>query len=127
MMERLRKAEKEIIEILKDYPSLKRVLHCFCGNMKLVKSASEIGCYFSIPASIVRMENFQRLIEIVPKERILTETDAPYLSPFRGEKNKPENISETIKMLAKIWNLKEFEVEKIIEQNVRDIFIEIFK
>lgn len=117
-----RGAEKEVLEILKEYSSQKIVIHCFCGNMKLVKKAVEIGCYFSIPCSLKRMQNFLELLKIVPKERILTETDAPYLSPFEGKTNEPAFIAETIKEISKIWNLSIEETEKQIEKNSFKIF-----
>jgi TatD DNase family protein len=117
-----RNAEKEIVDILKDYPSVKKILHCFCGKMDLVKKAEEIGCYFSIPTSIVRMENFKNLVKIVSKNRILSETDAPYLSPYKGKRNKPEYILETIRILSEIWKMSTKEVEKIVEKNVKDVF-----
>ncbi len=117
-----RGAEKEVLEILEKYSSQKIVIHCFCGNMKLVKKAVEIGCYFSIPCSLKRMQNFLELLKIVPKERILTETDAPYLSPFEGKTNEPAFIKETIKEISKIWNLSIEETEKQIEKNSLEIF-----
>lgn len=121
-----RGAEKEIVEILEDYHDVKNILHCFCGNMKLVKRAVEIGCYFSIPTSIVRMENFKKLLEIVPRERILTETDAPFLSPYKGKKNKPHYISETIKIISEIWEESVEETEKILEGNFGRVFERLF-
>ena len=118
-----RGAEKEIVKILEEYGGVKRILHCFCGSMKLVEKAVEIGCYFSIPTSIVRMENFRKMLEIVPRKKILTETDAPFLSPFKGKRNKPIYISETIKIISEIWKVSIEEVEKIIEENFERIFL----
>jgi len=117
-----RGAEKEILEVLKDYPEVKKVLHCFCGNMKLVEKASKLGCYFSIPCSLERMQNFLELLEIVPQDKILTETDSPYLSPFKGKQNESANIKETIKIISKIWEVSEEETEKIIQENTLRIF-----
>ncbi len=117
-----RKAEKEVIGVLKDFPKLKKILHCFCGNMKLAKKAEQQGCYFSIPCSVNRMQNFQKLLELVSKEKILTETDAPYLSPFKGKKSEPAYIRETIKIMANIWNMSEEKVEKQIEENFKKVF-----
>lgn len=117
-----RAAEKEILEVLKDYPKLTKILHCFCGNMKLVKTAAEMGCYFSIPCSIGRMENFKKLLEIVPKTKVLTETDSPYLSPFKDRRNQPAFIKETIKEIGKVWVARASEVEKLIEKNTKVAF-----
>ena len=117
-----RKAEKEVLDILSDYQGVKLVLHCFSGNFKLVERAIGLGCYFSVPTSIVRLEHFQKLIMKVPREKILTETDAPYLSPFREKKNEPIFIKESIKKFSEIWNLKESEVEEQIEKNFRKCY-----
>jgi len=117
-----RGAEREIVEILKDYPTIKKILHCFCGRTSLIKEAINIGCYFSIPCSMNRMENFKNTLMLSPKEKILTETDSPYLAPIKGETNEPAFIVETIKEISKVWNLPEEETEKIIEKNTKQIF-----
>ena len=117
-----RKAEKEVLDILENYPNLNKILHCFSGNFKLVKRASEMGCYFSIPTNIVNSEHFQKMVRDLPKEKILTETDSPYLSPFRGKKNEPAFISESIKKISEIWKIRESEVEEQIERNFNIVF-----
>ncbi|MCW8965395.1 MAG: TatD family hydrolase [Candidatus Pacearchaeota archaeon] len=116
-----RKAEEEIVEVLRDYDCF-RILHCFSGKLKLVKEAVEIGCYFSIPTNIVRSEHFQKMVEMIPKEKILTETDSPYLSPCKDKKNEPKFIKESIKVISKIWKKSIKETEKQIEENFNRIF-----
>lgn len=119
-----RKAEKEALDILEEYKNqLKIVLHCFSGNFKLVKRGIEIGCFFSIPANVVRSEHFQKMVREIPKEKILTETDSPYLSPFPEEKNEPAFISESIKKISEIWDISEEKVEKQIEKNFKELFL----
>jgi len=120
-----RKAEKEIVEILKNAEG-KYILHCFSGNFKLVKQANELGCYFSIPTNITRSEHFQKMVEFLPKNKILTETDSPYLSPYKNKKNKPEFIVETIKIISKIWKKSFDSTEEQIEKNFQKI-INIYK
>ncbi len=117
-----RKAEKEVLDFIEKFPKLKVVLHCFSGNFKLIKRAVELGCYFSIPANIVRSEHFQKMVAEIPKERILTETDSPYLSPFVGIDNKPAFIEESIKKISEIWNTPTNKVEGIIEENFNCLF-----
>lgn len=117
-----RKAEKEVLDILDKFKDLKVILHCFSGNFKLVRRGVEIGCYFSVPANITRSEHFQKMVKEVPRERILTETDSPYLSPFIGLENEPFFISESIRKISEIWNINEEEVEKQIEKNFNSIF-----
>jgi TatD DNase family protein len=117
-----RKAEKEVLEILENYSELKIILHCFSGNFKLVKKANEMGCYFSIPTNIVRSEHFQKMVKELPKEKILTETDSPYLSPFKEKDNEPRFITESIKKISEIWDVSEKEVERQIEENFERVF-----
>ena len=117
-----RKVEKEVIEILRNYPNLKKILHCFSGNFKLIKEAKEIGCYFSIPTNIVRSQHFQKMIEILPKERILTETDSPYLSPHANKTNESSFIVETIKLISLIWKESIEKVESKLENNFKEIY-----
>ncbi len=117
-----RKAEKEILEILENYQNSKIILHCFSGNFKLIQKAIELNCYFSIPTNVVRSEHFQKMLTFVPHKQILTETDSPYLSPFKDKKNEPAFISESIKKIAEVWNISEKEVEKQIENNFEKLF-----
>lgn len=119
-----RKAEKEIVEILKEYPKAKKILHCFSGKFKLVREAIEIGCYFSIPTNITRAEHFQKMVKEVPKDKILTETDTPYLSPFKEIQNEPRNVKETVKIISKVWQISIEEVEDIIENNFKTLYPE---
>jgi TatD DNase family protein len=116
-----RKAEAEIVEFAKDF-KCKRVLHCFSGKFSLIKKAVEYGYYFSIPTNIVRLEHFKNMVKEVPKNRILTETDAPFLSPYKEKKNEPAFVHETIKEIKKIWNLTGRETEEILWKNFKEVF-----
>lgn len=118
-----RQAEKDVIDMLES-SSLKKVnLHCFMGNKKLIKRAEDLGYYFSIPPVIVKLQHFQMLAEMVNINQLLTETDAPYLSPHSDQKNEPAFVQETIKMLAKIKKMDEGEVEKNIFMNFQKVFL----
>ena len=117
-----RKAEKEVLKILENYPKLKKILHCFSGKFSLVKKADEMGCYFSIPTNIVKNEHFQKMVKELPKNKILTETDAPFLSPYPEKRNQPAFIKESIKKISEIWNLSEKQTENQIERNFLKAF-----
>lgn len=118
-----RKAESEVLEVLKETKS-KVILHYYCGNSELIKKALELGFYFSVPTNIKTSKNLKKLVKIVPIERLLTETDSPYLSPIQGEKNEPINVKYTIKIISEIKNIKEEEVEEQIYKNYLEIFPE---
>ena len=118
-----RQAEKDCIDMLES-SRLKRVdLHCFMGNKKLIKRAEDLGVFFSIPALIVRLQHFQMLVEQVSLSHVLTETDAPFLSPVQNEKSEPLHVQQTVKMIAKIKKLDESEVEKNIFMNYQRLFL----
>ncbi len=116
-----RKAEDLILEVLKDTKS-KVILHFYSGNVTQVKKALEYGFYFSVPTIISNSKNLKKLIKIVPLNRILTETDCPYLSPTKEKRNEPVNVKHTISVIAKIKNVSEKEVENQIYKNYKNIF-----
>ncbi|MAG50455.1 hypothetical protein CL621_02325 [archaeon] len=118
-----RKAEKECLDLLESSKLKKVLLHCFSGNKKLIKKGEDLGYCFSIPAIIIRLQHFQTLVEMVDMGKILTETDAPWLSPYPGKRNEPSFIVETIKKITEIKKLTKEEVEKIIFMNYKRFFL----
>jgi TatD DNase family protein len=121
-----RKAEADALEILNSYKLKNVVMHCFTPNFKLVNRAYEQGCFFSIPTIISRLQHFQKMVAEIPIEKILTETDAPFLSPFKETRNEPAFIVETIKKIAEIKKLEQSEVEKLIFMNFQRLFLKNF-
>ncbi len=120
-----RKAEFECLDILeKEIPNAEIAvdLHCFSGRKHLIKRAAALGYYFSIPPNIVKAQNFQIAVEIVPLTQLLTETDAPWLSPFRDKINEPAYVTETIKKIAEIKGLSVEEVADQIWKNFEKVF-----
>ena len=117
-----RKAEQDTIEILEKSKIKKVIMHCFSGNKELLERAEKNGWMFSIPPSLVRNKTFKKLAKRVPLSRILTETDAPYLSPFEGKRNEPSFILESIKKIAEIKGITEDELKKIIYSNYQRMF-----
>ncbi len=118
-----RKAEADVLDLLEEESAEKVVLHCFMGKRKLILRAAELGYYFSLPVIITRLEQFQWLAKNVPLKRLLTETDAPYLGPVKGERNDSRNISLSIKKLAEILGMTEEEVSNQIFMNYQRLFL----
>jgi len=118
-----RKSEKEVLEILENYSNQNIILHCFMGNFKLINKAKELGFYFSIPPIIVRSEHFQKLVREIPKNKILTETDSPFLSPYKEKINQPIYIRETIKVLSELWKIPKSKAENQIKKNFEKLFL----
>ena len=116
-----RKAESEVLEVLKNTKS-NVILHYFCGNAELIKKALEYGFYFSVPTNISTNKHLKRLVKLIPLDRLFTETDCPYLSPVQGQRNEPINVKFTIKKISEIKNISENEVEEQIYRNYLKIF-----
>jgi len=117
-----RKAESDIIDILENSDAKKVILHCFSGKLKLIKKAAELGYYFSVPTNVVRSSQFQKLVEMVDINQLLTETDSPYLSPYKNRRNEPAFIIETIKKIAEIKNISINETANNIFMNYQKVF-----
>ncbi|MFZ8800701.1 MAG: TatD family hydrolase [Candidatus Nanopusillus sp.] len=117
-----RKAEKEVLEILTSYNN-KRVLHSF-WKPSLVDKAIEINCYLSIPTIVYRDYGFQKIVENVPLEFILTETDSPYLDPIEKGKivNNSWKIVYSLEKISEIKDIDKKELEEIIFNN----FIKVY-
>ena len=88
-------------------------MHCFCGKKKLVKKIADNGWNFSVPVTLLRSQQFQELVNIVPLNQLLTETDTPFLGPQPGPTNEPANISLSIQKMAEI---KKITVEEMSDQ-----------
>jgi len=126
-----RKAEREVLQILLGYKGRldpdKVILHCFSGRKSLIKQAIDEGYNFSIPCNIKRAEHFQGIVSNSPLKKILTETDAPYLSPYKNpdgsfNRNEPAFVSETIKVIADIKGMTEEDCKNQIFMNYQRIF-----
>lgn len=116
-------------EIVKKVGINKGILHCFTGNWEIAKKFLELGFYISFAGNITYKnakwkEKWGEVIEKLPVERILVETDAPYLSPdpLRGQTNYPQNIVYTLKKIAEIKFMDLEELSKKIYLNTRELF-----
>jgi len=117
-----RKAEEDCLTMLKEAGYNKAVMHCFSGKKWLIRKGVEQGLYFSVPSVITRLNHFKTLVSIVPLEQLLTETDAPFLSPIAGERNESATVAMTITEIAKIKEIPEEEVAKQIYKNAEALF-----
>jgi len=118
-----RKAESEAIDMLESHGMKKVVMHCFTAKKSLVKRAYDLGYYFSIPPVIVRLQQFQDMADFVDINHILTETDAPFLSPFKDKRNEPAFVVETINKIAEIKKMDKIEVINNIWMNYQKLFL----
>ena len=123
-----RDAENETYEILESYKNnnLKILMHCFTGTKKFADKLLNLDAYFSA-SGIITFKNSQELQETfknIPNEKLLVETDSPFLSPvpMRGKKNEPSYIIYTLKKLAELKNISEEEIVNITTNNFEKIF-----
>ncbi len=117
-----RRAEAEVLEMLLDRGATRVDLHCFSGRFKLARRACEAGLYCSIPANLAKNQLFQKMARELPLESLLTETDAPYLAPVRGERNEPANVAATVATIAELRRMEVEEVESALEANFQRLF-----
>ena len=123
-----REAEKETFEILNDYKdkNLKILMHCFTGSLEFAKKLQSLNAYFSA-SGIITFKNaleLQNTFKSLPFDKILIETDSPFLAPVpnRGKKNEPSFIDYTAKKLAEIKEIPKEELVKITTSNFNNLF-----
>ena len=118
-----RDAEADCIDMLQSSSVKNVVLHCFTGRKHVVKKAIDLGYNFSIPAVIEKLQHFKMVVEMVNINQLLTETDGPFLSPYKDIlKNESRFIVESIKKIAELKKLEEEEVSATIYKNYQKIF-----
>ena len=117
-----RKREKRALEILLEMGAQRVDWHCFGSKVKLAHKIAEAGHHLSIPANARRSESFTRMLQTLPREQILLETDCPYLSPEPGSRNEPANVAGTADYAAELWDCSVNEVTKQLEDNFQTLF-----
>lgn len=117
-----RRAEEDCVALLQSSKLKHVILHSFEARKSLLKRAIDAGFYFSVPTVVVRAQQFQTLVDLAPLTQIFTETDSPWLSPFKDQRNEPSFIVESIKKIAEIKKLNETEVADQIWKNYQLVF-----
>ena len=127
-----RDAELETFEILKKNwitKDFKILIHCFTGSKEFAFKLLDLGAYISA-SGVVTFKKSQGLANIfkeIPNDRILVETDSPYLAPvpLRGKPNEPSYIVHTVKFLSKLKNISFDDFSKITTKNFFNLFGEL--
>jgi TatD DNase family protein len=118
-----RSAERDTERILSEYLPLEAsgIMHCFGGDERLLDFSLEAGFYISFAGNVTypKADNLRALLRKVPLDRLLLETDSPFLSPqqVRGTQNKPTNIYYTLEYVSKLLGIDKDELEKILDEN----------
>jgi len=124
-----RDAENETYEILnseRKHSDLKVLIHCFTGSKEFAKKLLDINCYISV-SGIITFKNSTELVDTVssiPIEKLLVETDSPYLAPlpYRGKSNEPSYIIHTVEKLSQIKKVSKEKVITNTTNNFRKLF-----
>ncbi len=123
-----RDARADTIKIMQEEKAdqIGGVMHCFTESLDMAQAAIDLNFYISF-SGIITFKNAKELIEVVkqiPIEKILIETDSPYLAPmpFRGKQNEPKYVKYVAEKVAELKNMSFDEVCKITSQNFKDLF-----
>ncbi len=117
-----RMAHEDFYKVLKEDFNGKGVVHCFSGGRKEARNYLEMGLFLGINGIIFKM-NLEKVIKEVPMEKILLETDCPFLSPIKDVKrNEPIFIKYIAKEVARIKGIKASEVLEVATNNARNLF-----
>ena len=118
-----RDAELKAFELVKEYSrDIDVIFHCYGGDTETAYKIVDESYYLSFSTIICYSDYHEELVEEIPIQNILTETDSPYLSPFKGQKNEPSFVEETVKKIADIKSLPVSKVDKITERNAGKVF-----
>ena len=118
-----RGAEKKAFEMVKKASSIENVVfHCYGGDAETAELIVLEGYHISFSTIVCFSEHHQNLVEKIPITNILTETDSPYLSPFKGIRNEPAFVEEAVKVIAEKKSISMGEVDKKTEKNAKKIF-----
>ena len=124
-----READDETVEILRGaYAGAERggVMHCFGGGMKMAEAVLELGFYVSFAGNVTfkKAENLREVARVVPAERLLVETDCPFMAPvpLRGRRNEPAFVVETARFVADLRGAAPEELGRTTAQNFSRLF-----
>lgn len=120
-----REACQDTVDILKQHPC-KGVIHCFSESAEIASILSKLGYYISLSGTITFMkkEKAESIIKAIPLDKLLIETDSPYLSPVpnRGKRNEPSNVVYVAKYISEVLNINLDDLLNQINNNYEVLF-----
>ncbi len=121
-----REAHKDTLDFLKKYKLKSALLHCYSGSAEFLKEILPLGCYISLGGTVT-FKNARHSVEVaqaVPLDRLLLETDSPYLSPvpFRGKRNQSDYIIYVAKKIAELRGMSAQEILNITKDNAKRFY-----
>ncbi len=119
-----REAHGDIMDVILDYPSVRGILHSFSGSPEMAEELVKLGYVISFSGTLTftNARKPREVAAVLPKERVLIETDCPYLAPHpkRGSLNHSGNLEYTNAVLAEIWGITPEECALITENNAKE-------
>ena len=123
-----REAHGDTLEIIKEFPKVHGVVHCFSGSVEFAKECVKLGYYIGF-TGVITFKNAKKTVEVaksIPVDRILVETDCPYMSPEpnRGKRNRSDYIEYVIDKISEIKGIEALEANRQFNDNFKNL---IFK
>lgn len=117
-------AYDEAVDILKEYSKMRVDFHFFAGNMAELKRVLDIGASVSFTGVVTFTHDYDELVKYAPSDRIMTETDCPFVAPkpHRGKRNEPSYVMKTLKSVAMIRGESVENMAHQVRENVRNFF-----
>ena len=120
-------AYHDVLSILRDYsdnPRLRGQTHFFAGTQEIIDEFIELGFYISFTGVITFAGMYEKLVKHTPVDRILSETDAPYVTPipYRGQRNEPSHVREVLGKIARIKKIDEKKMAEQVMQNAEKLY-----
>ena len=121
-----REAHEDGLNILRDFPEVTGVFHCFSGSAEMARQLVKKGWYVGF-TGVLTFKNARRALEAaaaVPTDRVVIETDCPYMSPepFRGQRNDPGRLYRMAQALAELWQISPEEAQAITFENGKRLY-----
>ncbi len=121
-----RDAHRQTLEMVRSSLIRRGVFHCFSGDWDMAKQCIELGFYISIPGVVTfeKSKTLQDVVRQAPLDRVLLETDCPYLTPVphRGKRNEPSYLVHTAARVAELKKISPEDVASATTQNARELF-----
>lgn len=114
-----RRAAQPVLRALEKYDCCNlSVLHWFTGTPRELSEAIDAGCWFSVGPAMLKSQSGQRLAALMPRDRVLTETDGPF-GKVGNQSLEPTDVGMALNSLAALWNVSTQEVDRIVKANLR--------
>ena len=120
-----RDADNDLVSVLREFPDVNGVAHCFSSNLETAQKFLDQGYYISFSGNLTfKNSHLPNVAKEIPLDRLLVETDCPYLSPdpHRGKTNEPSRVSLVAKKLAEIHSISIEKITEITSNNATEIF-----